>query len=817
MQTIKNVKASDFIPSYTYHLEDEVIYLRDGKVMSTFVIEGYPFESVNDSEIVSRFDSINNILSALAKEQQVFFWNHIIKTKSNIENHYKIEGNNFLQNFYDTYIDALGSGEFFKTYYVLSVGVPVSDRKSENGIIEAIENIQEVNQKIKLAFSSFNVKCLSVKENETSEITDYLTELVNHKSYELPLSATCIKDSIVNSDAFFGFDIFEIKNFEEDRNQYGVNYLVKDYPRRTEIGHLDFLLSLPYEFVLTHSFIPMKTANSLKKVSGQINKLDSTNDTGETELEELSAGEDFIQSGMTTLGSLHSVLTVFGDTPVKAKEAGVKVSGEFLTAGKGFRYVKSTKESPHAFYSHLPMNKRRPLSSTRSLSNLICMWSLHNHSYGKRTGNPIGDGSAILPVKTVTDSVYYFNTHHSPIDRNVLGDKIAGHALILGATGTGKTTFEATASAFLQRFYPYLFVIDFNRSTELFVKAFGGEYFTFKEGEYSGINPFQFGDENDARLVSWLKAWVKRCAVNNNGTPVSDDEGLIIDNAVNAVMRLPKKYRRFSMLLESIDNASSLSVRLRKWCNDGAYAWALDSPENAFNPSELSKIGFDTTVILEQINGQDHPACEALLSLLFYMKDLIQKDGKLMLTIVEEFWKGANFPMTQEMIKASLKAGRLKGEMIWLTSQSPNDAINCEIFNAIVEQTATKVCLPNPDAEYKGSYERIGLTQKEFNILAKLDKASRTMLIKQSGSSAFAKMDLYKKGEPKDDPFGVMGEADDWNLFDLYLPVLSGTTEGIVEAEKIIAEYGKDPNKWIPVFQQKQLETKKRNLNSSTK
>lgn len=84
-----------------------------------------------------------------------------------------------------------------------------------------------------------------------------------------------------------------------------------------------------------------------------------------------------------------------------------------------------------------------------------------------------------------------------------------------------------------------------------------------------------------------------------------------------------------------------------------------------------------------------------------------------MLSIIEEFWMPANFPMTQSMIKSALKAGRMKGEMMWLTSQSPEDAINCAIFAALVQQTATKILLPNPDAKWEG-YKEIGLTEKSL-------------------------------------------------------------------------------------------------------
>lgn len=65
------------------------------------------------------------------------------------------------------------------------------------------------------------------------------------------------------------------------------------------------------------------------------------------------------------------------------------------------------------------------------------------------------------------------------------------------------------------------------------------------------------------------------------------------------------------------------------------------------------------------------------------------------------------------MIKSALKAGRLKNEMMWLTSQSPEDAVNCAIFAALVQQTATKILLPNPDAEFDG-YKKLVLLKKNL-------------------------------------------------------------------------------------------------------
>ena len=783
---VNNVSVGQCLPKYSYHFDENIIYLNDGKLMATFKLEGFPFESIPDEEVFLKFENFRMFFITLCKSENIFMWTHLVKTKGSLDNHYRTD-NNFLQDFYNFYIDNLSKDDFYYSSYYMSIGIPVVSNKSIVDLDSSIEKMNEIISQVTTALKAFEISILGITEDGLSEVSKHLSFLLNHKEYDLPLSKTEIKDSIPNSDLFFGFDTMQIKNHEENEDVFASNYILKDFPRETKIGHFDFLLKLPYEFVITTSFLPFSVAKGMKKIDQQLNKMKSTK-SSELEKEELEVGQEVLQTGDNIFGSMHSVLTVFGSTSAEAKENGIKVSGEFLTSGKGFRYSKSTYDSSSAYFSHMPMSKIRPLDTIRTMSNLGCMFSLHNYSYGKKSGNPIGDGTAVMPLKSVNDSIYYFNSHYSEKHKNVLGQKIAGHALILGATGTGKTTFEGACAGFLQRFNPSLFVIDYNCSTELFVRAFGGQYFEFKEGVPTGLNPFQIGDESDKELVSFLKAWVKRCAVNNDGTPASDQEAVKIDSAIDALMKLPAERRRFGMLLQSINENSDLGIKLKKWCGKGALAWALDSETNKFNPSEIDKIGFDTTVILEQLNGKDHPACEAILSVLFFYKNRLQKDGRLMLTIVEEFWKPANFPLTQEMIKASLRAGRMKGEMIWLTSQAPEDAVNCGIFTEIVNQTSTKICLPNPSAQYDG-YKKIGLTLKEFNLLKKLDRDSRTMLIKQSNSSVFAKMDLFG--------------------FDDFLPIFSGTKSGVVLSKKIMQELGtEEPNIWIPEFLKRIKESK---------
>ncbi|MGL1254678.1 conjugal transfer protein TraE, partial [Vibrio parahaemolyticus] len=172
---------------------------------------------------------------------------------------------------------------------------------------------------------------------------------------------------------------------------------------------------------------------------------------------------------------------------------------------------------------------------------------------------------------------------------------------------------------------------------------------------------------------------------------------------------------------------------------------------------------------------------EPIFGVLFFLKSLMQTEGRLLLTTVEEFWAPANFPLTQAMMEDVLKAGRLKNEFMILSSQSPEDAVNCDIFAAIIQQTATKVYLPNPDAEYEGAYQRCNVTLAEFNEITQLDKLSRTFLIKQSNSSCFAKLNLAG--------------------FDAFFPVISATDEYLALCDQLRAQHGEELHQWLPHFE----------------
>jgi len=241
-------------------------------------------------------------------------------------------------------------------------------------------------------------------------------------------------------------------------------------------------------------------------------------------------------------------------------------------------------------------------------------------------------------------------------------------------------------------------------------------------------------------------------------------------------MRLPAPQRSMSALREMLGyaDAEGIGARLERWCQGGALGWAFDGPADEVSMTARF-VGFDMTDFLE------NPEIRTPMMLyLFHRVDELL-NGQRVVVDIDEFWKALQDDAFKSFAQDGLKTFRKRNAFMVFGTQSPADALRSSIAHSIIEQTATKILLPNSDAKRSDYCEGLGLTEAEFRLIKEdLTPESRCFLIKQGHTSIVAKLDLN----------GMLDE----------LSVLSGRAETLEVMEAAIAQAGTNPAAWLPLF-----------------
>jgi len=261
------------------------------------------------------------------------------------------------------------------------------------------------------------------------------------------------------------------------------------------------------------------------------------------------------------------------------------------------------------------------------------------------------------------------------------------------------------------------------------------------------------------------------------GFPLTPREEKEIHEAVLGVMGAEKSLRRLSAVLQFLNPTEEhgISMRLARWCQGGALGWLFDNAEDTLQiDQDVPILGFDVTEFL------DNP--ETRTPTILYLFHRIEKlmDGRRIPIFMDEFWKLLDDPAFENLILNKLVTIRKQDGFLVMLTQNPEQVLRSKAGFAVVSQTATKIFLPNPEADRKGYVEGFGLTESEYGIVRSLGEKSRKFLIKQGHNSVVAELNLQG--------------------FEEELAVLSGNTASSLLVERLVQEQGPDPEKWLPRF-----------------
>ena len=191
--------------------------------------------------------------------------------------------------------------------------------------------------------------------------------------------------------------------------------------------------------------------------------------------------------------------------------------------------------------------------------------------------------------------------------------------------------------------------------------------------------------------------------------------------------------------------------------------------------AQRTLVGFDVTELFR--------ARDILAPVAFYVFHLVRAllDGRRFALWADEFSNVLDDPAFVGFARDGLKTWRKLNALAVFATQSPSDVLTSPIARTLIEQTATKVYFPNPDADRDEYRSGFGLSEREYDLVRRqLIPGSRQFLLKQNQSSVVCELDL--RG------------------LDAEMRVLSGRAETVALARQLRSNNGQSVSSWLPSF-----------------
>lgn len=794
----KEIPVSAFIP-YSSQVTKSIVKLASGDYIQTIRMQGAAHESADIDDINSWHDQLNNFMQQIASPN-VALWSHVVRREFNeypagdfpagfchdfnakYQEH--IQREKMLIN--ELYLTIVYRPQPIKAAKFLDL---FSSKKPEYLAQEQLGELQVMEELANTAMAALDrydpqlLLCYEHNGVLFSEVLEFLAFLVDGEWRRFPLPRSEIKDVLATSRPFFGKGgLMSLKT--PTKTLYGAMLTIQEYPAITCPGILNELLSMPFEFVLAQSFTFLSKPTAVGRMKRQKARMVVAGDVAVSQVEDIDDALDDLVSSRFVLGG-HSLSLAIWAEDQKALNKNISDAGTALS-DVGMKWAREEVGIAGAFWAQLPGNfEYRVRVGDITSRNFAGFSALHNFPIGRIAGNQWGN--AVTVFKTTSGAPYYFNFHKGEqgsdakkaarLDPN---HKDLANTVVIGKSGTGKTVLEMVLLAQAQKFSQpengkrlSCVLFDKDLGAAVGVRAMGGRYYPLKNGIPSGFNPFQLPPSPNN--LTFLQILVKQL-VRHEGMPITPKQERDISQAIAGVMGAAQQKRRLGALLEFFDPTedNGLHMRLQKWCRGGQLGWLFDNTEDTLKLDDCTMVGFDVTEFLEN----DETRTPTIMYLFHRIESLI--DGRRIPIFMDEFWKLLDDEAFQDLAQNKLVTIRKQDGFLVMFTQSPKQVLKSPIAYAIIGQTATKIFLPNPEADYEDYVNGFKLTEREFEIVKGLGEKSRRFLIKQGQNSVVAELDL--RG------------------FDDELAVLSGNTATSMLAEKLVAERGEDPAAWLPEF-----------------
>ena len=707
--------------------DDNLIITKDFNVCMGIKLKGISYAAVNESEELELAINRNRFFTRLDDSIEM---NIITKKElSLLENDTSTIKNLYAKEVIEKWDKKIN---VYETSYYLIFSTKT---KHIAGFFESIKEKTTTEQEYKNQNTALHLKAkrlMELKTNLMSDLSSYKPKLMNadellnlFASYanmqktNLKYSHKLITDCYISSNVEFKKD-YIIFHQNNNQTKYARFISIKAYETESITSLIaTSILRENSQYTLFLSCEAMPKDKAVKKVK-EIKAFtqDAFKDELEFYIQELkSERENMIMVSYSVL--------VEADNLDELDEQSDIIKG--LLENQGVIAVKETLNQNPLYFSFFPsrgnLNARK-----RSLQgrNLAALATFENDILGLPK-NAWGN-CPVTTFKHLSGSPFLFNFHDS------IRVGAAGHTLVIGGTGYGKTTLMQFLMMNLFKYDINIFAMDKSQGMFNFTKYMGAEYHDFtdenKENNFK-LNPFSLknSDENNLFLLSWL------CKMGNiNASEKSDEIELenLVKDAIDKVRRTQNDTENnskiptlseFHSTLNFGNNANAqIHERYNKYLNG-----FFDNEEDALNfKKQLAILNMDTILKDSKL------ASLSALYLFHKIKNISKNQNKGFFIFIDELKDYLREENMRESILESILEIRKIGGVMTMGVQNVDFFKDIPKSDSFISQMTNFIIFPTSNENsLKSMQEHLGLTNSELDFLRKTPKESRQILFKQ--------------------------------------------------------------------------------------
>lgn len=438
-------------------------------------------------------------------------------------------------------------------------------------------------------------------------------------------------------------------------------------------------------------------------------------DSKEAAIAELGAALTTLGMEGKNFGEFTLSVVVYDEDRTKVERA-VAEFQKLFTQHDGLLY-EERYNLLNAFFATIPGNRQFNLRKQWALNSNYADLSFLFTVDGGSQWNLYLEREYLAVLESTHGTLYYLNFHAGDV----------AHALLLGATGSGKSFYLVATLQAAQKYEPLTFIFDLGGSYETLTRVFGGTYLNvgMKTPGFT-INPFSLEPthENLNFLFLFLRVLIE--AGGRYELAPEDDKTLF--GAIERAYKLPAEIRTLTNFASIL---GPLGERLHRWTQAGQFGHLFDNVEDTLTFSRFQTFNFD--------GWSDYP--DILEPLLFYVlqraSSEIEKPANtaiFKLCVIDEAWIFLKNKTIRDWITRAEKTWRKKNAAMILATQSVVELAASDMLHIVNESCPTKIFLANPNIDRKLYADIFQLNDTQLELLESLIPKRELLLIQPRGT-----------------------------------------------------------------------------------